>query len=190
MRDSARSPVSNSAYREAVSLIVRRIQQTHGLSDSQLAERISCSAGTVKNARNRATNMDAVTLANVERAFGPGAIDPFLALAGTRSHPVTSSIEKLHPTLAIVEALHRIIEKQSPDSEGGTKITSRELLSILNELRSARSAFDALIMIADPSLDSDEAPFRHKRLKRVALIHTQGDSLAHARIVEADEDAA
>lgn len=174
--------IDNGTYRDAVATIVTRLQRAHSLSDGQLAKRVGCSAGTIKNARTRATNLDAATLANIERAFGPGAIDPFLALGGVRALPL--AVEKLehNPTLAIVEALHRLIETQTPESDGGSKITSRELLSILKELRDARSAFDALILIADPALGSEEASFRHKAIKRLAIVHTQGDTIADARI--------
>lgn len=183
--------LSNGIYREAVATIVRRIQKAHGLSDSQLAERIGCSAGTVKNARNEASNLDAVTLANIEQVFGPGAIDPYLALADVRAVPLAApvSVERLHPTLAIVEALHRIIEKQMPDSEGGTRITSHELLTILSELREARGVFDALIMIADPAIDSGEISFRDKGRKRLAVVHSQGGTITRADIMHSEDDA-
>lgn len=191
MRDKAEAQLSNNGYREAVALIVRRIQKDQGLSDNQLAERIGCSAGTIKNARNEASNLDAVTLANIERAFGPGAIDPYLALAGVRAVPLTPPVpvERLHPTLAIVEALHRIIETQMPDSEGGSRITSHELLTILTELREARGVFDALIMIADPALDSGEARFRDKGRKRLAVVHSQGGQITRADIMHSQDDA-
>jgi transcriptional regulator with XRE-family HTH domain len=182
MQEKPQTRIDNDAYRDAVSAIVSRIQRAHALSDSQLAKRVGCSAGTIKNARTGATNIDAVTLANIERVFGPGAIDPFLALGGVRALPLEATAQELHPTLAIVEALHRLIETQATDSDGGSKITSRELLSILKELRDARSAFDALILIADPALGSEEASFRHKGAKRLAIVHTQGDAIANARI--------
>lgn len=191
MREMTGSRLSSGGYREAVALIVRRIQKEHGLSDSQMADRIGCSAGTIKNARNEASNIDAVTLANIERAFGPGAIDPYLALAGVRAVPLTPPVpvERLHPTLAIVEALHRIIETQMPDSQGGARITSHELLAILTELREARGVFDALIMIADPALDSGEACFRDKGRKRLAVVHSQGGQITRADILHSEGDA-
>ncbi len=68
--------LSSGIYREAVATIVRRIQKAHGLSDSQLAERIGCSAGTVKNARNEASNLDAVTLAISSRFSAPARSTP------------------------------------------------------------------------------------------------------------------
>jgi hypothetical protein len=181
--------IDNGTYRDAVAAIVARIQRAHGLNDGQLAKRVGCSAGTIKNARTAATNLDAVTLANIERAFGPGAIDPFLALGGVRALPLAAGKLKQNPNLAIVEALHRLIETQTPESDGGTKITSRELLSILKELRDARSVFDALILIADPALGSEEATFRHKAVKRLAIVHTQGDTIADARIVGGPDEA-
>ena len=98
-------------------------------------------------------------------------------------------VERLHPTLAIVEALHRIIEKQMPDSEGGTRITSHELLTILSELREARGVFDALIMIADPAIDSGEISFRDKGRKRLAVVHSQGGTITRADIMHSEDDA-
>ncbi len=182
MQELPRSRIENAAYRDAVSAIVNRILRAHGLTDGQLAKRVGCSAGTIKNARTCATNLDAVTLANIERAFGPGAIDPFLALGGVRALPLAAKGEKAHPTLAIVEGLHRLIETQTPESDGGTRMTARELRAILKELRDARNALDALILIADPALGSDEASFRHNSPKRLAIVHTQGDA-TDARIV-------
>ncbi len=97
-------------------------------------------------------------------------------------------VERLHPTLAIVEALHRIIEKQMPDSEGGTRITSHELLTILSELREARGVFDALIMIADPAIDSGEISFRDKGRKRLAVIHSHGGTITRADIMHSEDE--
>ena len=185
--DSALSKIDKRAYRDAVSAIVRRIQRDYGLTDKQLADRISCSAGTIKNARNSATNLDGVMLARIEKRFGPGAIDPFLALADARAMPISSAIDSLHPTLAIVDALHKLIETQTPESEGGTRITSRELTAILSELREARNTFDVLIMIADPALGSAEPAFRDKAHKRVALVHTEGGNITHATVVHSGQ---
>ncbi|RJF93812.1 XRE family transcriptional regulator [Sphingomonas cavernae] len=188
MPTPAASRLTNEEYREAVATVVRRIQQQHGLSDGAFADRIGCSAGTIRNARNRTTNLDGVTLANIERIFGPGAIDPFLALAGARATPLATSPEAGNPTLDIVDALHRIIETQDPQSEGGTRTTPRELLAILQQLRDARGAFDALILIADPPPLSDEPPFRLKPYKRMAIVRTQGGQVTHSTLLEARTD--
>mgnify|MGYP001760710823 FL=1 len=53
------------------------------------------------------------------------------------------------PILALVEALHRLVEAQAVDSEGGKRITRHELSKILPELRQGRAALDALISRAD-----------------------------------------
>ncbi len=49
------------------------------------------------------------------------------------------------PALAIVEALHGVVEMQAASSEAGRRITERELREILPELRAGRAALDALI---------------------------------------------
>ncbi len=178
------SRMSSAAYRDAIAQIIRRVQKDHELNDGQLATRLACSASTIRNARTGATNLDAAILINIERQFGPGAIDPYLALANARAIPIEPPALDAPPTLAIVEALHRLIETQAPDSDSGGSTTPRELLAILKELRGARSAFDALILIADPPPASGEKGFRHKNPKRLAVVRTEGDDVAHARIFE------
>lgn len=79
-------------------------------------------------------------------------MDPFLALGGSRATPLPESLPEIDPVLDIVEALHRLIAAQHASSEHGFLITSRELLTILRELRDARRAFDTLILLAEPGL--------------------------------------
>ncbi len=184
------SRLTSETYRKAVATIVARIQQAHGLSDAALADRVGCSASTIKNARNRATNLDGVTLASFERVFGPGAIDPFLALGGARAVPPSPPSAMRHPTLDIVEALHRIIETQDPESEAGARSTPHELQAILRQLRDARGAFDALILIADPPPASGEPSFRLKPYKRMAIVRTQGDQITHSMLLDSQPDEA
>jgi len=143
---------STRSYRAAVKAIVAAVQRRHDLNDVELADRLGCSASTVRNAKREHANLDAVTLASMEHRFGPGTLDPFLALGGSRAAPLTDTLPEIDPVLDIVGALHRLIAAQHSSSEHGYLITSQELLAILHELRDARIAFDTLIALAEPGL--------------------------------------
>ncbi len=145
-----RQPPSTRSYRAAVKAIVSAVQRRHDLNDVELADRLGCSASTVRNAKHEHANLDAVTLASMEHRFGPGTLDPFLALGGSRAAPLADRLPDIDPVLDIVAALHRLIAAQHSSSEHGYLITSQELLAILHELRDARIAFDTLIALAEP----------------------------------------
>lgn len=141
-----RSRPTTKSYRSAVKQIVTGVQGAHGLNDAELAERLGCSAGTIKNARNEAGNLDAVTLINVEYEFGPAAVDPYLELGGSRAMPVdVLANDTINAPMELSEVLHLLIAAQSPASEGGVKITPNELQRILPQLRDARQSLDILI---------------------------------------------
>lgn len=159
MTRKRRMPDTNS-YRAAVRAIMEAVQRQYELNDTELADRIGCSAGTVRNAKHEHSNLDGVTLAGIENRFGPGAVDPFLALGGSRATPLPTALPEIDPVLDIVEALHRLIQAQHASSEHGFLITSRELLSILQELRDARRAFDVLLLLAEPGLASASPELR------------------------------
>lgn len=143
---------STRSYRAAVKAIVSAVQRRPDLNDVELADRLGCSASTVRNAKHEHANLDAVTLASMEHRFGPGTLDPFLALGGSRAAPLADRLPDIDPVLDIVAALHRLIAAQHSSSEHGYLITSQELLAILHELRDARIAFDTLIALAEPGL--------------------------------------
>lgn len=141
-----RSRPTTKSYRDAVKRIVSTVQSQHALTDGEMAERLGCSVGTVRNARNEAGNLDGVTLANIEYEFGPSALDPFVALGGSRCVPLaTGNSDGVNASMEISEALHLLIAAQSPASEGGVRITPNELTRILPHLRDARQALDMLI---------------------------------------------
>ncbi|MFC3098496.1 XRE family transcriptional regulator [Alteraurantiacibacter palmitatis] len=137
--------ITADAYREAVCEIIGHIRRAHGLADRNLAAKIGCSASTVRNARNRLTSLDPALLLRIEQEFGPGAIDPVLALGNARAVPLPQANHAGNPLLALVAALHCIVEAQARESEGGRQITRGELRQILPSLREGRSALDGLI---------------------------------------------
>lgn len=146
-----RKAISTQAYREAVEEILRQIRRASGLSDARLADRLGCSASTVRNARSGHTSLDPALLLRIEQEFGPGAIDPFLALANSRAVPLPQGGQLGDPALAVVTALHCIIDVQAAASDGGERITRRELQTILGDLRRGRAALDQLITRAGES---------------------------------------
>jgi transcriptional regulator with XRE-family HTH domain len=143
---------TKKSYRAAIKQIVLDLQAQHNLNDPELAERLGCSAPTIANARKELTNLDGVTLANIEYEFGPSALDPFLKLGGSRSVPLTTDAPDAHVCLALLDALHVIIETQQPDSEGGVDTTPNEAAKIIWKLRKARQALDGLIALGEKGL--------------------------------------
>jgi len=141
-----RNRPTTKSYRSAVKQIIMGVQSAHGLHDGEMAERLGCSVGTIRNARNEAGNLDGVTLANVEYEFGPSALDPFLALGGSRAVPANvAHDDSLNATLELSEVLHALIAAQHPNSEGGVQVTPQELAKMRNQLCDARQALDMLI---------------------------------------------
>ncbi len=145
MTSAAGKAITTDAYREAISEVIANIRRSASWSDRSLAARIGCSASTIRNARNLTSSLDPALLVRIEQEFGPGAIDPFLALANARAIPLPQARLNGEPVLAIVTALHRIIEVEANESDGGRRITRAELRKILDELRQARAALDSLI---------------------------------------------
>lgn len=150
-KSAANGTIPTDAYRDAVREIIAGIRKSTGASDRQLAARLGCSASTIRNARHMTTSLDPALLLRVGQEFGPGAIDPFLALANSRAVPLPQGVAEGDPLLAIVTALHRIIEAEARDSEGGRRITRMELRRVLDDLKRGRAALDGLIARAGGS---------------------------------------
>lgn len=133
--------------RDAVSKIVRRVQLEHDLTDDELARKLTISVGTVRNARNKACDLNALTIALIGRTFGVETVDPYSALYGGRNAPIESEEADALPSLT--GAVHRLAVAQSPTSKGGVKVLHDELLEMLPELREAQKAINALICRAE-----------------------------------------
>lgn len=136
---SRRARPTKKSYRAAVKQIIHDLQATYGLNDHDLAERLGCSGPTIANARNERTNLDGVTLANIEYEFGPSALDPFLELSGSRGIPLPV-VDKATgcPELALIEALRVVFATPDPDSS-----------ERIHTLRAARSELDKLIALGE-----------------------------------------
>lgn len=135
--------LTTSRYRNAVAEIIRTLQLSHDLTDLEFAERIGCSIGTVRNARNEESDLGAIWLAKIEATFGTGSIDPYLRLSGSRSAPIEpdEAADALPTTTA---AIHKLALARSPDSPGGETITHCELLGMEGAIDAAIKALTAL----------------------------------------------
>jgi len=78
-----RSRLTQSSYRTAISETVKAVQGSE--SDRDMADEWGVSAGTVANARNRAGDLNAVSLLKLGERFGPQALDSVLSLIGARA---------------------------------------------------------------------------------------------------------
>jgi hypothetical protein len=137
---------TKKSYRAAIKRIILDLQAQHGLNDEELSERVGCSAGTVANARKEQNNLDGVTLASIEYEFGPGAIDPFLALGMSRGVPGHAHCDTdPNPALKLSEALTALIATQQPGSHLGADTSDEEAFNMLRQLRDGRAVLDALI---------------------------------------------
>lgn len=185
MNKAIRRAPTTRTYREAVQSIIATVQREYRLNDTQLADRIGCAPNTVRNAKKAHANLDAVTLASIEHRFGPGAVDPFLALAGSRATPLPDQLPRIDPIVDIVGALHRLVEAQHVESAHGFLITSQELLAILRELREARLAFDTLILLAEPGLATAPDSVRHWFVKHFDhdAVATDGSVPVESRLI-------
>lgn len=133
-----RARPTKKSYRAAVKQIIHDLQVNYGLNDHDLAERLGCSGPTIANARNERTNLDGVTLANIEYEFGPSALDPFLKLGGSRGVPLpVTDAAAGSPEIALIDALRAVCG--TPDCNS------------IHTLRTARSELDKLIAAGEVS---------------------------------------
>ncbi|WP_310533173.1 XRE family transcriptional regulator [Novosphingobium sp.] len=138
---------TQKALRDAVANIIRAIQLDRDLCDEAMADALGISVGTVRNARNKKTDLNAVTIARIGARFGLDHLNPYAALYGARNSPLeTVDIDAL-PSLS--GAVHRLAVAQSPSSTGGIALHHSELLEMLPDLRTASAAINALIARAE-----------------------------------------
>lgn len=137
------SAEEQTAYRVAVAEILRRVQCDHGVTLLEIAEQIDVSLGTISNAANKKTDLNATYLNRLGCKFGPGTLDPYAALSGTRTVPLEAgnACDALPSTTA---AIHKLALARSPTSPGGETITHGELLDMEGEIDAAMKALTSL----------------------------------------------
>lgn len=132
-----------AAYRTAISRIILNIQNAHGVTLVEIAERIDISVGTISNAANKETDLNAVYLKRLGEAYGPEILDPYAALIGGRFVPIDAQDVDAMPPLTA--AIHQIALARSIGSPGGQIMTHSELLGMMPALRAAQQAISHLI---------------------------------------------
>lgn len=96
------------SLRGAASNIIRDIQRQHDLTDGETAEKLGVSIGTIRNIRNKESDIGALLLAKIGAMFGEDAIAPYRALyAGCGE-------ECAEPMLLLAEAQAALAKAKGP----------------------------------------------------------------------------
>jgi transcriptional regulator with XRE-family HTH domain len=143
-----RARPTQAAYRQRCADVVRRIKLEHGLTNEELGDRLGCSDETISNVENMRTNLNPVTLLNIDYEFGPGTIDPIRELSGTRGVPVGAVCDS-DALPALTASVHSIAQARSPNSPGGCAITHGELSEMQPVLREAIKSLNWLLHQAE-----------------------------------------
>jgi transcriptional regulator with XRE-family HTH domain len=138
---------TQSSLRQAVANIIRDIQRENGETDTDTADRLGVSSGTVANARNQKADLNALTIARIGRVYGAAALDPYNALYGATAQPVDP--EHKDPLADLAHALSVLCDMRCAKSDGGVLDTPHEKLNALPALRQARASLDSYIAHAE-----------------------------------------
>lgn len=134
---------TQSSLRAAVANIIRDVQRDHQEHDQDTADRLGISKGTVQNARNSATDLNALTIARIGVVYGAHYLDPYNALYGATATPIER--ETSDPLCHMAKAVSAICDMRCPDGPGGVVEMPTEKLNALPTLRRARASLDAYI---------------------------------------------
>lgn len=133
-----------TAYRNAVAEMVRRILAERDCTLVDIAEQIGVSLGTISNAFNKKCDLSPTYLKRLAQAYGSHVLDPFVALAGGRVVP-------LHPTdhrdvlPFVLRVGSKIAEARDPASPGGEREIHTERFGYLPALLDLQRELGALI---------------------------------------------
>lgn len=120
--------------RGAVAAIIRDIQNQYGETDQCTADRLGISIGTIRNARNETTDLNALTIARIGAIYGAEAVAPYNALYGATAHGIAAS--DAAPLSQLSEALCALHKANGPKAR----------LDTLPTLKDAHKAIGAYIM--------------------------------------------
>ncbi len=134
---------TQSSLRSAVSNIIRDIQRDHGETDQDTADQLGVSKGTIVNARNGTTDLNALTIARIGAVYGPHYVDPYNGLYGATATPVQKATDD--PLCHLARAVSTICDMRCPDGPGGAVELPKEKLDALPALRAARASLDSYI---------------------------------------------
>lgn len=142
-----------ASYREAVAEILRNVQNDHRVTLQEISETIDVSLGTVSNAANKKTDLNAIYLKRLGDAYGPHTLDPYARLIGGRVVPMEREGEgDILPMLLSAGCL--IATARTDSSPGGKAEVLQEKLGYLPDLRRLRRQADALIASIEAERDA------------------------------------
>lgn len=133
-----------TAYRDAVAEIMRRVQADHGVTLLEISERIDVSLGTVSNAANKKNDLNPIYLQRIGKAFGAHCLDPYARMAGGRIVPLASASDR--DILPFIQRVGlKVAKARDPHGPGGEREIHTERLGYLPALRDLKRELIALI---------------------------------------------
>jgi hypothetical protein len=138
-----------AAYRRAVCEIIRDIQRECGKDKKPLdlidiAESINVSLGTISNAVNMRSDLNAIYLARLGKVYGGGFLNPYLSLVDIQAAPLDGSLTS--DVLPMVMSLaHKIASARDPEGPGGCTEVPQEKSAYLPDLKRVNRRTGTLI---------------------------------------------
>lgn len=134
--------LTQSLTRSLIASSVRNVQAEYDLTDQDLADHLGCSAGTIKNARNGSSTLEAHTLFSLMEVKAT-ALDGLLHHFDRRSVPIAAKCDTdALPSTA--NAVHKLAVVTCADSPGGKSITDNEALEIEHDIDAAIESLNAI----------------------------------------------
>lgn len=134
---------TQSSLRSAIGNMMRDIQRDRRETDQDTADKLGVSKGTIVNARNGATDLNALTIARIGAVYGSHYVDPYHALYGATATPVHKASDD--PLCHLARAVSTICDMRCPNGPGGNVELPKEKLDALPTLRAARASLDSYI---------------------------------------------
>ncbi len=88
------------SLRRAVAAIIRDIQHQHHETDQDTADKLGVSVGTIRNARNEAADLGALTIAKIGAIYGGEAVAPYTALWANDTQGAPEALPALADAMA------------------------------------------------------------------------------------------
>lgn len=145
------NPVSETAcYRKAVATIIRDIQRDHYARDGkpmellEIAEAIDVSLGTISNAVNEKSDLNAIYLMRLGQKFGAAYLNPYLRMADAQAAPLDNSLTSDILPMVMTVA-HKIALARDPAGPGGATEVPQERAGYLPDLKRLNNRSGCLI---------------------------------------------
>src|SRR4249919_3268126 len=126
-------------FTRAIATIIEDIQKafpTDGkpMSDTDLAESIDVSKGTIANAKYGRNGLGSLYLSRLGKRYGASFLNPYFALFGAEATPIKSKAEtNLGPIVAKVNL--KLVEASDPNGPGGVTHVPQERAAYLPDLK-------------------------------------------------------